>query len=197
MDNRITIDPKVCHGQACIRGTRIPRASDPPDARQRRHDRRPAPRLSFHHAGRHPRLLRLCSTVGGRAGDASRSVVGQRMKIMVDEHIPLMTLQALRMAGHDVRDIRGTSDQGMPDDALWDMAQLEERLLITTDRGFMQYRALPHCGMLIVRLRWPNRHRIHERIMRALRQFSDTEWPGLLVVMRDVAQSAWRSRENP
>jgi uncharacterized protein (DUF433 family) len=24
MDARITIDPKVCHGQACIRGTRIP-----------------------------------------------------------------------------------------------------------------------------------------------------------------------------
>ena len=23
MDNRITIDPKVCHRQACIRGTRI------------------------------------------------------------------------------------------------------------------------------------------------------------------------------
>jgi uncharacterized protein (DUF433 family) len=24
MAERITIDPKVCHGQACIRGTRIP-----------------------------------------------------------------------------------------------------------------------------------------------------------------------------
>ena len=24
MGNRITIDPKVCHGQACIKGTRIP-----------------------------------------------------------------------------------------------------------------------------------------------------------------------------
>jgi len=24
MHNRITIDPKVCHGQACIKGTRIP-----------------------------------------------------------------------------------------------------------------------------------------------------------------------------
>ena len=24
MDNRITIDPKVCHGEACIKGTRIP-----------------------------------------------------------------------------------------------------------------------------------------------------------------------------
>lgn len=24
MNERITIDPKVCHGQACIKGTRIP-----------------------------------------------------------------------------------------------------------------------------------------------------------------------------
>lgn len=24
MNNRITIDPQVCHGQACIQGTRIP-----------------------------------------------------------------------------------------------------------------------------------------------------------------------------
>lgn len=24
MDNRITIDPNVCHGQACIKGTRMP-----------------------------------------------------------------------------------------------------------------------------------------------------------------------------
>ncbi len=24
MYNRITIDPKICHGQACIKGTRIP-----------------------------------------------------------------------------------------------------------------------------------------------------------------------------
>lgn len=24
MDERITIDPKVCHSQACIKGTRIP-----------------------------------------------------------------------------------------------------------------------------------------------------------------------------
>lgn len=24
MDKRISIDPKVCHGQACIKGTRIP-----------------------------------------------------------------------------------------------------------------------------------------------------------------------------
>ncbi len=31
------------------------------------------------------------------------------MKVTVDEHIPLMTVRALRMMGHDVRDIRGTT----------------------------------------------------------------------------------------
>ena len=118
------------------------------------------------------------------------------MKIFVDEHIPLMIVQALRMMGHDVRDIRGTPDQGMQDDVLWEMAQREERLLITTDKGFTHYRAVPHHGVLVIRLRRPNRHKIHQRIMQALRQFADTEWPGLLVVMRDVAQSTWRVRES-
>ena len=118
------------------------------------------------------------------------------MKIFVDEHIPLMTVRTLRMLGHDVRDIRGTPDEGMQDDALWEMAQQEERLLITTDRGFTPYRAVPHHRVLVIRLRRPNRYKIHQRIMQALRQFSDTEWPGLLVVMRDVAQSTWRVPES-
>jgi len=40
----------------------------------------------------------------------------------------------------------------MQDDALWEMAQWEEHLLITTNKGFMQYRAVPHHGVLIIRL---------------------------------------------
>lgn len=118
------------------------------------------------------------------------------MKILVDEHIPLMTVRTLRLMGHDVCDIRGTQDEGMQDNALWAMAQQEERLLVTTDKGFAQYRAMPHHGVLIIRLRRPNRHKIHARIMQAIRQFSDQEWPGLLVTMRDVAQSTWRVRES-
>ena len=78
------------------------------------------------------------------------------MKIFVDEHIPLMTVQAMRMMGHDVHDIRGTTDAGMQDDALWERTQREERLLITTDKGFMHYRTVAHHGVLIIRLRRPN-----------------------------------------
>jgi len=118
------------------------------------------------------------------------------MKIVVDENIPLMTVRALGLMGHDVHDIRGTVDEGIQDDTLWKMVQHEQRLLITTDKGFTQYRAVHHHGVLIIRLRRPNRHKIHQRIMQAMMQFTDKDWPGLLVVMRDIAQSTWRITEK-
>ncbi|NUM55802.1 MAG: DUF5615 family PIN-like protein [Candidatus Hydrogenedentes bacterium] len=118
------------------------------------------------------------------------------MKLIVDEHIPLMTVRALRDLGHDVLDIRGTEREGLPDTALWALAQGETRTLITTDKGFSQYRQSAHYGVLIVRLRRPNRHNIHSRIMQAISQFGETEWPNLLVTMRDVAQSVTRSRAS-
>src|SRR5438876_9920152 len=98
------------------------------------------------------------------------------MKIFVDENIPLMTVQALQALGHDIRDIRGTADEGMMDDDLWKFAQQEERLLITTDKGFTQHRDDLHYGILIVRLRKPNRQKIHERVMQAIVQFNDNQW---------------------
>ncbi len=116
------------------------------------------------------------------------------MRILVDENIPLMTIQALRDLGHEVLDIRGTTDQGMIDDILWDMAQREGRLLITTDKGFSQHRDELHHGILMVILKQPNRRKIHWRVMRAIAQFGTDEWSGLLVTMRDRVQSVWRAR---
>jgi predicted nuclease of predicted toxin-antitoxin system len=77
--------------------------------------------------------------------------------------------------------------------ALWKIAQREERLLITTDKGFVQHREELHHGILIIRLRQPNRHKIHQRVMQAMDQFAAEEWLGLLVVMWDVMQSMWRN----
>ena len=114
------------------------------------------------------------------------------MKILVDENIPLITVRTLQAWGHDVRDIRGTNNEGMDDRLLWQIAQDENRLLITTDKGFTQYRTTTHSGIIIVRLRYPNRHNIHQRIIYAINQFSEQEWHNLLVVMRDTAQSVWK-----
>jgi predicted nuclease of predicted toxin-antitoxin system len=52
------------------------------------------------------------------------------MMILADENIPFRTVRALRDMGHDVRDIRGTPEEGMTDTRLWELAQSEGRLLL-------------------------------------------------------------------
>jgi len=115
------------------------------------------------------------------------------MKVLVDENIPRMTVNQLRDLGHDVKDIRGTADQGLGDPGLWSLAMTESRLLISTDKGFTEHRRAAHHGILIVRLRQPNRVRIHQSVMNAIGRFQDAEWPGLLVVMRDATMSTSRA----
>lgn len=118
------------------------------------------------------------------------------MRILVDKNIPNITVQGLRGIGHDVRDIRGTPDQGMDDDRLWELAQKEQRLLVTTDERFVQHRGQMHHGILVVRLRWPNEARIHRRVMQAVTQFAEGEWPGLIVAKRDGIQSVTRGERR-
>jgi predicted nuclease of predicted toxin-antitoxin system len=115
------------------------------------------------------------------------------MKIFVDENIPLITVKQLRSKGFDVTDIRGTTDQGIIDELLWRRAQKEKRLLITTDKGFSSCRNEAHYGILIIRLKQPTRLKIHHHVMKAIAKYSEQDWPGLLVVMRDSVQSTWRS----
>ncbi len=115
------------------------------------------------------------------------------MKICVDENIPLISVAWLKDSGHDVLDIRGTAEQGLTDELLWEKAQRENRLLITTDKGFTAHRAGSHYGILIVRLRQPNEQKIHTRIIQAINRYPESDWQGLLIVMRDAVQSVWRN----
>jgi predicted nuclease of predicted toxin-antitoxin system len=119
------------------------------------------------------------------------------MRVLVDENIPRMTVDALRALGHDVKDVRGSSDQGAPDSYLWALAMAESRVLITTDKGFTEYRSATHHGILIVRLRQPNRQKIHHAIMSIVERFTPLEWPNLLVVVRDTTMSTSRAGGDP
>ncbi len=105
-----------------------------------------------------------------------------------------MTVDVLLALGHDVKDIRGTADQGVADSDLWALALAECRALSTTDKGFTEYRPVPHHGILIVRLRQPNRQKIHTAVMHVIERFPDAEWPNLLVVVRDTMMSTSRAR---
>ncbi len=118
------------------------------------------------------------------------------MKVLVDENIPLMTVKELQSKGYDVRDIRGTPKQGITDVELWQIAQQEKRLLITTDKGFSSQRNEAHHGILIIRLKQPSRLKIHHRVMQAINKYPADEWQRLMVIMRDVVQSKWTSQQN-
>ena len=105
-----------------------------------------------------------------------------------------MTVNRLRELGHDVKDIRGSAEEGFADSRLWSVAMTECRPMINTDKGFTEYRGVAHHGILIVRLRQPNRPKIHASVMRAMERLHESEWPSLLVVMRDATMSASRAR---
>jgi predicted nuclease of predicted toxin-antitoxin system len=118
------------------------------------------------------------------------------MRIFVDENIPAMTVRELRELGHDVKDIRGTESEGMIDEDIWQMLQKEKMLLITTDKGFMEKRREKHYGILIVRLKQPNRLKIHQKVMKAIRLFKEDDWKVLTVAMQDTFHSVWKPKRR-
>lgn len=118
------------------------------------------------------------------------------MRIVVDENIPLMTVNELRSLGHNVMDIRGTGLEGIDDEELWKIVLKEKRLLITTDKGFVQNRYEKHFGILIIRLKQPNRMKIHGKVMKGIELFNVKDWLRMAVVMQDVFHSTWKRKER-
>lgn len=118
------------------------------------------------------------------------------MKIFVDENIPSITARELLQNGHDIMDLRGTDNEGMTDEDIWKTVQKDRRLLITTDKGFAQKRNEKHNGMMIIRLKQPNRLKIHKKVMRAMDLFKEEEWPCLTVIMQDAFHSVWKPKKR-
>lgn len=118
------------------------------------------------------------------------------MKIFVDENIPLMTVKELRSLGHEVVDIRGTEKEGMADEGIWEMVQKTDCLLVTTDKGFANKRYEKHNGILIIRLKQPNRIKIHQKIMKAISLFKGRKWQGLTVIMQDTFHTVWKHKKT-
>jgi uncharacterized protein with PIN domain len=102
----------------------------------------------------------------------------------------------LRLLGHDVMDIRGTKSEGISDEELWDIVLKKKRLLITTDKGFLQNRYEKHYGILIVRLKQPNRLKIHQKVLKGMSLFKEKEWPLRTVVIKDFFYSTWERKNK-
>lgn len=111
------------------------------------------------------------------------------MKIFVDENIPNFTIDELVKLGHEVKDVRGTELEGIDDSTIWEMAQKEKRLIITTDKGFTFYRNENHNGIIVIILKQPTLMKIHQRIMNVFQQFSEKELNNTLLIIKDTVLS--------
>ena len=89
------------------------------------------------------------------------------MKILLDENFPKSAEKVLIELGHQVIDIRGTELQGVDDFRLFELAQENKAVLLTTDRDF--YHTVPlqyaeHYGVIVIALKQPNRKAILEKL---------------------------------
>ena len=115
------------------------------------------------------------------------------MKICVDENIPLVTVSELQALQHDVWIFEGLSIKACETIFSGSLYRTKGDSSSRRTKDSLSTAANYITGLLIVRLRQPNEQKIHERVMKAIGQFSEDEWNGLTVVMRDTVQSVSRA----
>ena len=107
------------------------------------------------------------------------------MKIKLDENLPHRLATLLKNLGHEVHTLYEERLVGRPDAEVWEATQKESRFLITQDLDFSDSRKFApgsHHGILLIRLRSPNRRALIERIEEMFRKENVGEWVGCFVV---------------
>ncbi|MHB8753433.1 MAG: DUF5615 family PIN-like protein [Candidatus Acidiferrales bacterium] len=107
------------------------------------------------------------------------------MKIKLDENLLLLLVTLLSELGHDVHTLREERLIGHADREIWEATQKESRFLITQDLDFSDSRRFApgsHCGILLVRLRSPNRRDLAARIGELFQTENVSQWAGCFIV---------------
>jgi predicted nuclease of predicted toxin-antitoxin system len=108
------------------------------------------------------------------------------MRLPADENFPGAAVKALRAAGHDVAWVQGEAP-GSKDEIVLQLAQDEERVLITFDKDFGELafrRGLPaSSGIILLRIITPSAEYVAQVVGEAIRQRED--WVGHFSVVED------------
>ena len=108
------------------------------------------------------------------------------MKLLANENFPSLAVTALRDAGHDVFWVR-TAMPGASDDVILQLAQDDDRLVVTFDKDFgeLAFRwGLPAtCGVILFRLRMQSPEFTRDRVIETLAE--RTDWTGHLFVVEE------------
>lgn len=110
------------------------------------------------------------------------------MRIKLDENLPEGLVAALAELGHDVDTTIREALAGRDDGVVWRAAQAADRFFITQALDFSDIRRYTpgtHRGLLLVRLRFPGRTALFDRVQSLFRTEDVSDWAGCLIVASD------------
>lgn len=110
------------------------------------------------------------------------------MRIKIDENLPLSLARILFSLAHEVHTVPQEKLSGCDDRRLWETVQRESLFLITQDLDFSDIRKFApgtHSGILLVRLRTPDRASLIQRVTQVFREENVTDWQGCFVVVSE------------
>ena len=110
------------------------------------------------------------------------------MRFFLDENFPKKAEDFLISKGHDFLDIRGSSKEGIEDINIFNMAQENKAIFLTTDRDF--FHTIPHIfpnhyGIVVIALRQPNRQAILSKLTWFIEHYQQSEIIGKAFLLRD------------
>ncbi|HEX2061119.1 MAG TPA: DUF5615 family PIN-like protein [Thermoanaerobaculia bacterium] len=110
------------------------------------------------------------------------------MRILIDEDLSEDLIDLLRSLGHDAEHVYTKHLGSAPDRELQKIAEAEDRLLLTCDRGFADARNFTpgnHPGIAVVKLKEANYFTIQERVRIAFTTGDLDAWRGCIVILED------------
>jgi len=110
------------------------------------------------------------------------------MRIKLDENLPASLAAVLSNLQHDVHTFAEENLSGKSDREIWEAAQQDARFLITQDLDFSDLRRFApgtHHGILLVRLRSPDRESLIRRVREVFEHEDADRWKGGFVVVTD------------
>ena len=107
-------------------------------------------------------------------------------KFLADENISPAVIEFLRNKGFDVKAVHDAGKSGGTDDFVMDLAQREERLLVTFDKHFANILLYPpnsHHGVIRIRIHPPLIEHIIQAFEQLLQKFDIATIKGTLIVL--------------
>ena len=116
------------------------------------------------------------------------------MRFLLDENFPKAAVAFIESHGHQATRIASGSGRSLADEQVFEAAQEQAAILLTTDRDF--YHTVPwkyarHHGVVVVALRRPNRANIIGKLSWLLETLPPNAFVNRVIHMRDTT---WLSK---